>query len=601
VRELHVASQVAVLPMSNVADVVFDNAVQRPDHVAIRRRVGARWEDVTAAAFAEEVTALAKGLLAGGISPGDRVAVMSKTRYEWTLADFALLTLGAVVVPIYETSSAEQVEWILTDSAARAIFVETDAHRALVESVRGRTPELAAVWQFDGDDLPGLVAAGADVADEEVTKRREAVSLDDLASIIYTSGTTGRPKGCQLPHRAFASEIVELGHGLAEFFNRDTSTLLFLPIAHVFGRAIQVGALYTGCTLGHTADVKNLLADLADFRPTFVLAVPRVFEKVYNTARQRAHKEGKGRIFDRAEAVAVAHSQATERGTAPLGLRLQHAVFDRLVYGRLRAALGGNCVAAVSGGAPLGTRLGHFFRGVGITIYEGYGLTETTAGVCVNRPDALRVGTVGRPVGSVTVRIADDGELLVQAPMVFTGYWRNEDATKEALDADGWFHTGDLGDIDEDGFVRITGRKKELIVTASGKNVAPAVLEDRVRAHWLVSQCLVVGDQKPFVAALITIDPEALPAWLERTGRPASTPMAGLVDDPALRAEIQTAIDAANRAVSRAESIRAFAILPEDWTETGGQLTPSMKVRRNVVATRYADRIDGLYLRWPSR
>jgi long-chain acyl-CoA synthetase len=601
VRELHVPSDIAVLPLSNVADLVYDNAARRPGHVAIRRRLGATWEDVTDAAFAEEVTALAKGMLASGIAAGDRVAVMSKTRYEWTLADFALLTVGAVVVPIYETSSAEQVEWILADSGARAAFVETAAHRDVVESVRERTPDLAAVWQFDGEDLSELVASGADVVDDEVTKRREAVSLDDLASIIYTSGTTGRPKGCQLPHRAFASEIVELCHGLSEFLNESTSTLLFLPIAHVFGRAIEIGALYAGCTLGHTPDVTNLLADLAEFRPTFVLAVPRVFEKVYNTARQRAHKQGKGRIFDRAEAVAIAFSRATEQGPAGVGIRLQHAVFDRLVYGKLRAALGGNCVAAVSGGAPLGARLGHFFRGVGVTVYEGYGLTETTAGVCVNRPDALKVGTVGRPVGGVSVRIADDGELLVKAPMICTGYWRNEPATKEALDEDGWFHTGDLGEIDGDGYVRITGRKKELIVTAAGKNVAPAVLEDRARAHWLVSQCLVVGDGRPFVAALVTIDPEAFPAWLERTGRPASTTVAELVDDPALRAEVQTAIDDANKAVSQAESIRAFAILPEDWTEQGGQLTPSMKVKRRVVHGHYAEQIDSLYSRSPLR
>jgi long-chain acyl-CoA synthetase len=585
------------MPLSNVADLVYDNAARRPGPVALRRRGGAQWQDITDAAFADEVTALAKGLLASGVSAGDRVAVMSKTRYEWTLADFALLALGAVVVPIYETSSAEQIEWILTDSGARAAFVETAAHRQLVDSVRERTPDLALVWQFEGDDLSQLVAAGADVAEEEVTKRRQAVSLDDLASIIYTSGTTGRPKGCQLPHRAFASEIVELCHGLQQFLNETTSTLLFLPVAHVFGRAIQIGALYAGCTLGHTPDVKNLLADLAEFQPTFVLAVPRVFEKVYNTARQRAHKEGKGRIFDRADAVAVAYSQATERGSARLGLRLQHAVFDRLVYSRLRAALGGKCVAAVSGGAPLGPRLGHFFRGVGVTVYEGYGLTETTAGVCVNRPDALKIGTVGRPVGSVGIRVGEDGELLVKAPMVFTGYWGNEQATKEALDDDGWFHTGDLGDLDDDGYVRITGRKKELIVTAAGKNVAPAILEDRVRAHWLVSQCLVVGDGRPFVAALVTIDPEAFPAWLERSGRPASTTVAELVDDPALRAEIQAAIDEANKAVSQAESVRAFAILGEDWTEEGGQLTPSLKVKRNLVHQRYADRIEALYRR----
>jgi long-chain acyl-CoA synthetase len=596
VRELHVASNVTTLTETNTADFVFANARSGPQHVALRRRVDGAWADVTAQAFADEVTAVAKGLIAAGINAGDRVAVMSKTRYEWTLADLALFTAGAIVVPIYETSSAEQVEWILTDSGARAAFVESEGHAKIVESVRANASELATVWQFDAGGIDSLVTAGAEVTDDEVTKRRESVTLDDVASIIYTSGTTGRPKGCQLNHRSFVSEITELLDGLQDLFNKNTSTLLFLPIAHVFGRAIEVGALAAGCTLGHTADVKNLMADLSDFKPTFVLAVPRVFEKVYNTAKQKAHAEGHGKIFDRAEAVAIAYSEATSgRGRPALGLRLQHALFDRLVYSKLRAALGGNCVAAVSGGAPLGSRLGHFFRGVGVTIYEGYGLTETTAGITVNRPDALKVGTVGRPVGGVTVHIAEDGELLFKSPLVFAGYWRNPDATSEAIDPDGWFHTGDIGEIDDDGFVRITGRKKELIVTAGGKNVAPAVLEDRVRANWLISQCLVVGDQQPFIAALITIDVEAFPTWLEQHGKPADTQIADVVDDPMLQADVQAAIDEANKAVSKAESIRKFTILANDWTEAGGQLTPSLKLKRNVVHSENAEQIAALY------
>jgi long-chain acyl-CoA synthetase len=595
VQELHVASKVTTLSQNNTADFVFDNAAARPGHVALRRRVGGAWGDVTGKEFADEVTAVAKGLIAAGVAAGDRVAVMSKTRYEWTVVDFALFTVGVVVVPIYETSSAEQVEWILSDSGARGVFVETPEHEAIVESVRGTAPDLAHVWQFDNDALPFLTKAGADVGDDEVTKRRGAVSLDDLASIIYTSGTTGRPKGCELTHRCFVVEAVELLDLLDEFFNSETSTLLFLPIAHVFGRAIEIGALAAGCTLGHTADVKNLLDDLAGFKPTFVLAVPRVFEKVYNTAKQRAHADGKGWIFDRAESVAIAYSQATEKGAAPLLLKAQHALFDKLVYGKLRAALGGNCVAAVSGGAPLGARLGHFFRGIGVTIYEGYGLTETTAGVTVNRPSAIKVGTVGQPIGGTTARVADDGELLFKAPHIFRGYWKNPKATAEALEPDGWFHTGDIGEIDDDGFVRITGRKKELIVTAGGKNVAPAVLEDRVRAHWLVSQCLVVGDQQPFIAALVTIDPESFPTWLEKNGRPADTKLADILDDAELRAEVQLAVDDANKAVSKAESIRKFVIMPDDWTEEGGQLTPSLKLKRNVVHKEAAKEIEALY------
>jgi len=595
VRELSVDSAVSALTTTNIADLVFSNADARPNHVAIRRRENGRWVDVTDRAFAEEVRALAKGLIAAGINSGDRIAVMSKTRYEWTLIDFAAFTVGAVVVPIYETSSAEQVEWIISDSGSVAAFAETADHAAIVASIRDKAPDLREIWQIEDGAISGLVAKGAEVSDDEVTKRRESVTLDDTASIIYTSGTTGRPKGCRLTHRSFVTEMTELAVGLKDFFNQETSTLLFLPIAHVFGRVIEIGSLYVGCTLGHTPDVKNLVADLGEFKPTFVLAVPRVFEKVYNTAKQSAHSAGKGKIFDRAESVAIAYSRATERGAAPLRLRLEHALFDKLVYSKLRAALGGNCIAAVSGGAPLGERLAHFFRGVGVTIYEGYGLTETTAGICVNRPDALKVGTVGRPVGGVSVRIAEDGELLCRTPLVFSGYWHNEGATAEAIDLDGWFHTGDIGEIDEDGYVRITGRKKELIVTAGGKNVAPAVLEDRVRAHWLVSQALVVGDQQPFIAALITIDPESFPTWLERHNLPASTRIADLVDDADLRAEIQTAIDDANKAVSKAESIRKFTILPNDWTEQGGQLTPSLKLKRNVVHKEQADEIAALY------
>jgi long-chain acyl-CoA synthetase len=597
VRELTIPSA-GPPPQNSAAQYVFDNARIRPDMVALKVREADRWREVTAAQFAEQVVDVARGLIATGISAGDRVALMSKNRYEWTLFDFAMLSIGAVVVPIYETSSAEQVEWILSDSEAEVVVVETAAHAAIVEQVRERTPRLREVLQIDDGAVAALTAAGADIDAEQVHARVAATKPTDLASLIYTSGTTGRPKGCELTHLNFLSEVSEVASHLGKLFNPDTSTLLFLPIAHIFGRSIEMGAIATGCTLGHTADIKNLIADFAVFQPTFLLSVPRVFEKVYNTAKQRAHADGKGKIFDRAEVVAIKYSEAMDRGGAGVALRLQHRVFDKLVYSRLRAALGGQCTAAISGGAPLGARLGHFFRGMGVTIYEGYGLTETSAGACLNVEERIKIGSVGRPVSGMSVQIAEDGEILLAGPVVFAGYWKNPTATKEALEDDNgkiWFHTGDIGEIDDDGFVTITGRKKELIVTAGGKNVAPAVLEDRVRSHWLISQCLVVGDQQPFIAALITLDPESLPAWAEKAGKPADTDPAELAQDPQLRAEVQQAVDDANKAVSKAEAIKKFTILPGDWTEAGGQLTPSLKLKRNLVMTECADEIAALY------
>ncbi len=596
-RELTIPSA-GVASENSAARYVFANATRNPGNVAIRVREGEAWSNLTSAEFAAQVLAVAQGLLAHGIESGDRVALMSKTRYEWTLFDFALLSLGAVVVPIYETSSAEQVEWILTDSGAKAIVLEHAAHAAILAEVRAGLTGLEHVWQIEDGAVEALSTAGAAIDPAEVHKRLDATTPDDLASIIYTSGTTGRPKGCELTHANFLAEVFEIVSGLEHLFNEGSSTLLFLPIAHVFGRAIEIGSVATGTTLGHTADIRNLIADLGVFKPRFVLSVPRVFEKVYNTAKQRAHADGKGAIFDRAERVAIAYSEAQEQRGPGVALKVQHAIFDKLVYSKLRAALGGQCEAAISGGAPLGARLGHFFRGVGITIYEGYGLTETTAGIFLNTPDRVKVGSVGRPVGGTSVRIADDGEVLLAGPVVFRGYWHNEQATADALEQVGstrWFHTGDIGEIDNDGFLRITGRKKELIVTAGGKNVAPAVLEDRVRAHWLVSQCLVVGDQQPFIAALITIDPESLPGWLEKAGKPADTPLGSLVDDPELNAEVQHAIDDANKAVSKAEAIKKFTILPEDWTEATGQLTPSLKLKRNLVMKECAAEISSLY------
>ncbi len=584
----------------NLSDIVVDNAVQAPHKVIFRRRSGDRWLDVTCSEFLTQVNGVAKGLIAAGVGVGDRVGLMSKTRYEWTLVDFAIWTAGAVTVPLYETSSAEQVQWILSDSGAVACILETPEHLAVVNEVRGTLGDLDNVWTIDAGAVDDLTAAGHDVADSDLDARRTAAGPDDLATIIYTSGTTGRPKGCELSHGNFLFEAANVistkdaDATLANVFRDEgASTLLFLPLAHVFARMIEVGVVMARGELGHTADIKNLLADLATFKPTFILSVPRVFEKVYNSAAQKAEAEGKGKIFHAAADTAIAYSEALDHGGAGFALRAKHAVFDKLVYGKLRAALGGRVRWAVSGGAPLGPRLGHFFRGIGLTVLEGYGLTETSAAATVCTPGMMKIGTVGRPLGGVTVRIADDGEIQVKGGMVFQGYYNNEAATAEAL-RDGWFSTGDIGELDEDGCLRITGRKKELIVTAAGKNVAPAVLEDRLRAHRLVSQCIVVGDAQPYIAGLVTLDEEALPPWLEQHGKGGMS-LAQAAEDPEVIAEIQTAVDDANKAVSKAEAIKKFKILPAEWTEQSGALTPSMKLKRGVVMKEHAAEVDALY------
>ena len=591
-KEYSTPQVLEVAPEASLLDAVVKHARTRPDETLFTRRVDGRWVPVSAKEFATEVSALAAGLVASGVQAGDRVGLMSKTRYEWTLCDYAIWTAGAVTVPIYETSSAEQVQWNLGDSGAVAVILESAGHASTFEDVRGQLPDVKSAWQIDAGGLDELVAAGREVAASELEARRAGLGTESLATIIYTSGTTGRPKGCELTHGNLLGTGRSAGMVLPELFNSTGATLLFLPLAHVFARLIQVACVETGARMGHTADIKNLLPDFAAFQPTFILSVPRVFEKVYNTAKQKAHADGKGAIFDRAESTAIAYSEAIAKGSPGLLLTLQHRLFDKLVYSKLRAALGGKVAWAVSGGAPLGARLGHFFRGIGVTILEGYGLTETTAAGSVNTPAHIKVGTVGRPSPGVTVRIADDGEILMSGDHIYRGYWHNEQATGEAK-SDGWFHSGDIGEIDEDGFVRITGRKKELIVTAGGKNVAPAVLEDRLRAHRLVSQCLVVGDQKPYIACLVTLDAEAVAPWAAGKGKP--TDVASLVDDPDLLAEIQSGVDEANKAVSKAEAIRKFAVLPVDWTEEGGQLTPSLKLKRSVVMKEFATEVEALY------
>ncbi|MBA8825622.1 long-chain acyl-CoA synthetase [Saccharopolyspora lacisalsi] len=600
-REFSVPATTTVAEDENLTDMVWANAERFGSAVSFRRRIEDSWVDVTAAEFADQVLQVAKGLIATGLQPGERVALMSRTRYEWTLLDFSIWAAGCATVPIYETSASDQIEWILQDSQAKAIIIETPTHREELDNVRDGLSDLHHVWQLDAPTADGtspaveeLISLGSEIPDSEVHDRRRTVGAEDLATLIYTSGTTGRPKGCVLTHRNMLAEVRADIDAFPRLMQPGNSMLMFLPMAHVLARAIAVTCVYSRLTLGHTGDVSNLVADLGSFRPTFVLAVPRVFEKVYNTAKQKAHSEGKGKIFDKAEATAVEYSRAQEEGGAGISLRLKHLLFDRLVYGKLRSALGGRCLAAVSGGAPLGERLNHFYRGVGVQILEGYGLTETTAAAAVNVENSYKIGTVGRPLAGTSVRIAEDGEVLVKGDVVFQQYWNNPTATEESLE-DGWFHTGDLGSLDEDGFLRITGRKKEIIVTAGGKNVAPAVLEDHMRAHPLISQCMVVGDQKPFIGALVTIDEEFLPSWLAERGRDRTTPVADLVDDEELRTEVQKAIDEANEAVSKAERIKQFRILPRDFTEAGGEMTPSLKLKRRKVVENHSSDIEAIY------
>ena len=544
--------------------------------------------------FVEDVKAVAKGLIASEVAPGDVVAILSRTRYEWALADWAIWWAGGVSVPIYESSSPSQIQWIASDSAAKFALVESTRHKEDMESVRGELPALQRIGVLEDGILEDLRQRGAGISDEELESRRTARRLDDVATIIYTSGTTGRPKGAELTHANFVdttrSAVTLLGEKVLPSGSR---LLMFLPMAHVFARLITVLAAAWPVTTAFTPDTKNLLPDLAAFKPTFLLAVPRVFEKVYNGAEAKAIAGGKGRIFGAAAKTAIDYSTALADGKVPLTLSLKHKLFDRLVYGTLREAMGGQVRWAVSGGAPLGARLSHFFRGIGVTVLEGYGLTETTAPICVNLPWDVRPGTVGPPLPGSSVAIDDSGELLVKGVMVFKGYHNNPEATAESL-KDGWFHTGDLGSLADDGSITITGRRKEVIVTAGGKNVSPAQLEDQLRSHPLVSQCVVIGDQKPFVAAILTLDAEMLPTWLKNNGKPEMS-LTQAAEDAEIRAELQKVVDRANESVSRAESIRSFVVIDSDFTEENGYLTPSLKLKRNVVVKDLAPIIEKIY------
>lgn len=597
-REFTVPASFEIAEYDTVVSSVYAHEREDPDHVIFQRLVDGAWTDVTCAQAAAQIRSAALGLIAQGVQAGDRVAILSATRYEWPIIDFAILSIGAVTVPIYETSAPEQIRHVLNDSGAVLVIAETDAHADRVEQLADQLPEVRAVLRIESSTteaaLDVLAKAGQSEDAAAVDARVAAIKADDPATLIYTSGTTGLPKGCQLTHSNLLYEIRGAKAAFPTLLRKGERLLVFLPLAHVLARAITIGAFANKVALGFTSDIKNLVPALGVFKPTLVVSVPRVFEKVYNTAEQNARNDGKGRIFEIAANTAIEFSQAQDGNGPGLVLKLKHALFDRLVYGKLRAALGGNCRAAISGGAPLGARLGHFYRGVGLTIYEGYGLTESSAAVTANQVGAVKVGSVGKLLPGNSMRLADDDELLLRGGVVFGGYWRNEEASAAAF-TDGWFHTGDLGAIDADGFLTIIGRKKEIIVTAGGKNVAPAVLEDRLRAHPLISQAMAVGDAQPFIAALITIDPEAFVGWKQRNGKAESASVADLAEDPDLKGEVELAVKDANQAVSKAEAIRTFRILPVDFTEDTGELTPTLKVKRKVVAEKFADQIAAIY------
>jgi long-chain acyl-CoA synthetase len=593
-NEISIPPLVPAATAGNLTNLIAERAWFEPERIIMSRPLGEGWQPVTAREVEEEIRATAKGLIASGVQIGDRVAIMARTRYEWTILDFATWFAGGVVVPIYDTSSAEQIDWILNDSHSVAIIVETPALAELVKTVQ--PSHTRHMWTMTEDVLTVLREAGKHIGDDEIDRRRNALTPASLATLIYTSGTTGKPKGVQLSHANFLSECGNVVQGASELFLKPGgSTLLFLPVAHVFGRMVQIGSISAGLHMAHCSDpVGRLPMDLASFKPTFVLAVPRIFEKIYNGAEAKAEAAGKGDIFRKAAAVAIAYSEALDKKKVSPILKLKHGLFDKLVYSKIRAGMGGRVEAAISGGAPLGARLGHFYRGAGVTVLEGYGLTETTAGATLNLIGAQRVGSVGRPIPGTSVKIAEDGEVLLRGPIVMDGYWQNPAANDEVFDSERWFKSGDLGKLDEDGFLYIVGRKKELIVTAGGKNVAPAVLEDRLRAHPLVSQCMVVGDNQPFIAALVTLDPDALKAWVANNKKDGAA-IGDLVNDPDLIAVIQTAVDEANKAVSKAESIRKFTLLTTDFTIAGGHLTAKLSVKRHVVAKEFAKEIDALF------
>jgi long-chain acyl-CoA synthetase len=595
VQQKDTPAVVPASPDANVTDLLIERVKLSPDlPLFATPETDGTWKDISASEFLDQVRTLAKGFVAAGIKPGDKIGMICRTRYEWTLIDFAVWFAGAILVPVYDTSSPHQIQWDLEDSGAIAIITETAEHFARFDEVHSELPLVKKTWNLDRGDLAKLTASGTEITDEEIERRRNLAKGSDVATLIYTAGTTGKPKGCVLTHSNFYELSRNAKAALPEVVNPGTCTVLFITLAHVFARFIAVMCVDAGVKVGHQPDTSKLVPAMQSFKPTFLLAVPRVFEKVYNSSEQTAESGGRGKIFRRAADVAIAHSKALDAGKVPLGLALQFALFDRLVLSKIRAALGGRVEYAVSGSAPLGLRLGHFYRSLGVSILEGYGLTETTAPLTVNLPSNFKIGTVGPPLPGVSIRIADDGEIEGKGIDIFDGYWKNPKATNEVMD-DGWFKTGDLGSLDEDGYLTITGRKKEIIVTAGGKNVSPAVLEDPIRADPIIDQVVVVGEQKPFIAALVSLDREMLPAWLKSQGESPDLSLADASTNPKVIAEVQSAIDKANQNVSRAESIRKFQILDTDLTEASGHLTPKLSIKRNVILTDFAGVINEMY------
>ena len=595
-RSYELPSLVETAANENITDLLLNRVRKTPNIplFAIEKTPGV-WTDVSAKDFHEQVKDLAKGFIASGIRPGDAVGIMSRTRYEWALVDFALWFAGAVTVPIYETSAPAQIEWVLSDSDAVGLIIENSEHQKRFESIKAMVPSVKKVWKLEDDSLVKIVADGKDISDDQLEKARASLNLDSLATIIYTSGTTGKPKGCELLHRGFVDLSKNAMLELPEVVKEGTATVLFLPLAHVYARFISILCVHAGIKVGHQPDTTNVAAAMQSFHPDFLLAVPRVFEKVYNSAEQKAEAGGKGKIFRKAVQVAIDYSRGLDKKGGPsLLLKVEHKLFDILVYKKLRAAMGGKVKYAVSGGAPLGERLGHFFRSIGLIVLEGYGLTETSAPAMIGRATDAKIGKVGRVLPGCAVKIAEDGEILLKGSNVLRGYWKNPEATKATMEGD-WFKTGDIGELDDEGFITITGRKKELIVTAGGKNVAPTALEDPLRASPIIGQAVVIGDQRPFVAALLSLDPEMMPVWLANNGQPSDLTLSQAAKNPRVLQELQKAVDDVNSTVSNAEAIKKFEVIDSELSEKSGHLTPSLKIKREAVTRDFAPIIEQIY------